>query len=265
MKIVTWNMNSIRVRLPQLLQWLEQESPDVLLLQETKCQDSYFPRIQLKEVGYNSEVFGQMSYNGVAICSKLPMFDVEKGNPASKFDPQARMIAATIDGMRFLSVYVPNGEKVHAEKYEYKMGWLRNFNAHMQTLADGFVVAGGDFNIAPRDEDVYDIRKWGVGNILVSAPERQMLKDVLDGGYTDAQTMFERKREERFTWWDYRQASFQRNRGLRIDLMLLSEKAKEKAVDCAPDYVPRGWDRPSDHAPLVLTLDVEINEEGVVA
>lgn len=254
MRIATWNVNSIRVRLSQLQHWLEEQSPDVVMLQEIKCQDSYFPARQLQSLGYHTAQYGQPSYNGVALLSKAPMFDIVRGNPFRNQDPQARVLSALISGIRFISVYVPNGSKVGTDKYEYKLAFLRTFNKYLATLADGVTIAGGDYNIAPADRDVYDIADWGEGNILVSEGERTVLQDILNLGYSDAQMLFERNPKETFTWWDYRAGNFQRNRGLRIDLMLLSQQAAARATGCTPQWAPRGWERPSDHAPLVLEL-----------
>lgn len=252
MKIACWNVNSLRARLEHVTRWLEEESPDALLLQETKCKDENFPARELAECGYQSAFYGQPSYNGVAICAKTAPQDVVCGNPHRSGDPQARIIAATVGGVRLLSVYVPNGSRIGSEKFAYKMEWLEDFSIYLRALADGVTVAGGDYNIAPADDDVYDPADWGE-EILTSPPERAALARLLERGYADAHRLFEQPSES-FTWWDYRAAAFRRNRGLRIDLMLLSAAARERATTCVPHPAPRGWERPSDHTPVVLEL-----------
>lgn len=253
MKIATWNVNSLRARLAHVQQWLASERPEVLLLQETKVKDDSFPQQELEACGYHSAHFGQAAYNGVAILSTTPLSDVVRGNPHRPHDAQARLIAATVGGVRVLSAYVPNGQSVGSEKYAYKLEWLDDFATYLQTLADGATVAGGDYNIAPGDDDIYDAEEWGQ-QILASPPERAALAALLEQGYADAHTLFA-PRGQAFTWWDYRAASYARNRGMRIDLMLVSDAAARRCAACAPDETPRGWVRPSDHAPVTLALE----------
>ena len=252
MKIACWNVNSVRARLPHLLDWLAAATPDVLLLQETKSRDENFPGQEISDSGYHFVHYGQPAYNGVAILSRTPLTDVVSGNPHRPGDKAARLIAATTAGLRVLSVYVPNGQTVDSEKYDYKLSWLADFAAYLETLAGDATIAAGDYNIAPADEDIYDAQDWGEG-ILASPPERQALAQLLARGYTDAQSLCAAS-DNRFTWWDYRAAAFRRNRGLRIDLMLVSATVTDRVSALAPDIAPRGWERPSDHTPLVLTL-----------
>lgn len=252
MKIACWNVNSIRARLPHLTRWLAEADPDVVLLQETKSKDENFPAADIEACGYHCAYYGQPAYNGVAILSKAPLTDIVCGNPHRHDDPQARLIAATVGDIRVLSVYVPNGQSVGSEKYDYKLAWLDDFAAYLRTLAGGVTVAGGDYNIAPADDDIYDAADWGDG-ILASPRERAALAAVCAGGYRDAHRLFEQP-EKVFTWWDYRAAAFRRNLGLRIDLMLVSAAAAQISLACAPDPEPRRWERPSDHTPVILTL-----------
>lgn len=253
MKIAAWNVNSVRARLEHLTRWLEECAPDVLLLQETKCREEDFPQAEMRARGYFSVHYGQPAYNGVAILSRSAPADVARGMPARADDAQARVIAATVDGVRVVSAYVPNGQSVGSEKYAYKLAWLADFADYVAAFADGVTVVGGDYNIAPAAADIFDAEEWGEG-ILASPAERAALAEVLGRGYADAHRLFVQP-EGLFSWWDYRAAAFRRNRGVRIDLMLVSAAAARRAVACAPDVGPRGWERPSDHAPVVLTLD----------
>ena len=250
MKIATWNVNSLNVRLPHVLDWLRQHDPDVLVLQETKQVTEAFPADEIAAAGYRSIANGQKTYNGVALIAKQPPMD-----PVTDFpdftDPQRRILAATVDGTRVINLYVPNGQAVGSEKYQYKLSWLsalKDFLIQQHRQYERVVVLG-DFNIAPADEDVYDPEKWGDG-ILCSPAERAALADVLATGLVDVFRQFEQE-EKTFSWWDYRAAGFRRNAGLRIDLILASA---DLAATCVASYVdkePRGWERPSDHAPVV--------------
>ena len=250
MKIATWNVNSLKVRLPQVLEWMGTHSPDVLVLQEIKQVTEMFPADELAEAGYTGIASGQKTYNGVAVIAKDEPRDPVTDFPGYE-DPQRRILATTINGVRVVNLYIPNGSEVGSEKYDYKLGWLdalRGFLEDELGRHDKLVVLG-DFNIAPKDEDVYDAEKWGEG-ILCSPKERAALKSLLDLGLTDVFRQFEQP-EKAFSWWDYRAAGFRRNAGLRIDLILTSE-AMTKA--CSASYIdkePRGWERPSDHTPVV--------------
>lgn len=250
MKIATWNVNSMKVRLPHVLEWLVANSPDVLVLQEIKQVTEAFPVDALSEVGYASMANGQKTYNGVAVVSRNQPADPVTGIP-SLDDPQRRVLATTIDDVRVVNLYVPNGQSVGSEKYDYKLGWLsalRDFLADELSRHDKLVVLG-DFNIAPADQDVYDAEKWG-DEILCSPKERAALKEVLALGLTDVFRKFDQP-EKSFSWWDYRAAGFRRNAGLRIDLILASESMAQRCIASYVDKEPRAWERPSDHAPVV--------------
>lgn len=249
MKLATWNVNSLRVRLEQVQEWLRLAAPDVLGLQETKLQDHEFPRAVLEGCGYHVHFAGQRTYNGVALLSREPMHDVVTGLDGFP-DEQRRVLAATVNGVRVWNLYVPNGQRVGSEKYEYKLQWLA---ALERTLAaelaqHEYLAVMGDFNIAPGDEDVHDPKAWE-GKVLCSEPEREALRRLQALGLQDVFTRFE-PQESRFTWWDYRAAAFRRNLGLRIDLILASAALAERCVACSVDVVPRRWERPSDHAPV---------------
>ncbi len=250
MKIATWNVNSMNVRLPQVLEWLQAHSPDVLVLQEIKQLTEKFPVDALAEAGYQSLASGQKTYNGVAVVSREPAND-----PITDFpdfdDPQRRILATTIGDVRIVDLYVPNGSEVGSEKYAYKLEWLaslRNF-LEAELAAHENLVVLGDFNIAPADADVYDPEKWGDA-ILCSPKEREALTALIDLGLTDVFRKFEQP-EGTFSWWDYRAAGFRRNAGLRIDLILTSPSMTERCTASYVDKEPRAWERPSDHAPVV--------------
>jgi exodeoxyribonuclease-3 len=250
MKIATWNVNSMKVRLPHVLEWLGASRPDVLVLQEIKQVTEMFPSGELAAAGYRSLANGQKTYNGVGVVSREEAADPHLEIPGLD-DPQRRIIAATIDDVRVVNLYVPNGSEVGSEKYDYKLGWLRalrDYLAQELDVHDKLVVLG-DFNIAPTDEDVYDPAKWGDA-ILCSPPERAALKSLLDLGLCDVFRKFEQP-EKSFSWWDYRRAGFQRNAGLRIDLILTSEAMTECCTASYIDREPRTWERPSDHTPVV--------------
>jgi len=255
MKIATWNINSMNVRLPHVLEWLGANSPDVLVLQEIKQLTEAFPAEALRKAGYRSIANGQKTYNGVAVVARHSAEDPVYELPGLE-DPQRRVLAVTIDGVRIVNLYVPNGQEVGSEKYDYKLGWLaslRNYLHHELQQHDRLVVLG-DFNIAPADEDVYDAEKWGDA-VLCSPLERKALKSVLDLGLTDVFRRFEQP-EKSFSWWDYRAAGFRRNAGLRIDLILTSDAMTSACRRSYVDKEPRTWDRPSDHAPVIAEFDL---------
>ncbi len=250
MKIATWNVNSLNVRLPHVLEWLAAQQPDVLVLQEIKQVTEAFPAEAFAEAGYQSIANGQKTYNGVAVISRKPANDPVLEFPNFE-DPQRRVLAATVDGVRVIDLYIPNGSEVGSEKYAYKLAWLdalRAFLADEMSRHEKLVVLG-DFNIAPADADVHDPEKWGDA-ILCSPAERQALKDLLDLGLTDVFRNFEHP-EKTFSWWDYRAAGFRRNAGLRIDLILTSDVMTDACTSSYVDREPRAWERPSDHAPVV--------------
>jgi exodeoxyribonuclease-3 len=254
-KIATWNVNSLKVRLPHVLDWLAAATPDVLCLQETKLTDENFPADEIRAAGYHVVYSGQKTYNGVAIISKQPAVDVITDIPGLD-EPQRRILGATIDGVRILDLYVVNGQEVGSEKYAHKLHWLdqvTRFIADQLQSHERFVTLG-DFNIAPQDRDVYDPEEWRE-RILCSTPERAALQKILDLGLTDVFRQFEQE-EGSFSWWDYRAAAFRRNMGLRIDLILASETLAKTCTSCNIDKGPRRLDRPSDHAPVIAEFDL---------
>ena len=254
MKIATWNVNSMNVRQQHVIEWLQSHEPDVLVLQEIKQLTEKFPADALQEIGYHSIASGQKTYNGVAVISRNPAND-----PVTDFpdfdDPQRRILATTIDGVRVIDLYVPNGSEVGSEKYSYKLSWLaalRDFLEAEMAQHENVVVLG-DFNIAPADADVYDPEKWGDA-ILCSPREREALRKLIDLGLSDVFRKFDQA-EGVFSWWDYRAAGFRRNAGLRIDLILTSENMTRRCTASYVDKEPRAWERPSDHAPVVAEFD----------
>ncbi|PHV07354.1 exodeoxyribonuclease III [Rugamonas rubra] len=254
MKIATWNVNSLNVRLPHVLKWLEENPVDVLCVQETKMTDDKFPAAAIEAAGYHVVFSGQKTYNGVAILSKLPIGDVVKNNPHYE-DAQQRILAATIDGVRVVCAYVPNGQAVGTDKYEYKLAWLAAFHQWLSEEAalHPQLAVLGDYNIAPEDRDVHDPAAWA-DQVLVSVPERAALTRLLELGLQDSFRLFEQA-EKSFSWWDYRALGFRLNKGLRIDHILLSKALVARCSACVIDRAPRKWEQPSDHAPVIATLD----------
>ncbi len=253
MNVTTWNVNSLRVRLDRVLAWIDAHAPDVLCLQEIKCVDADVPRGPFEERGYHLATYGQKTHNGVALVSRTPMTDVTVGVPNPE-DPQARGIAATINGVRFVNLYVPNGGDLTSDKYPYKLGWLDALAVALRPLTDGPLVVCGDFNIAPNDTDCYDPKGWE-GQVLVSAPERARFQTLLGLGLHDALPLVD-KRGGRYTWWDYRGDMFAQGKGLRIDHHLVSNALKPRVLDVSVDLDARasGATQPSDHAPVTLFL-----------
>jgi len=249
-KIASWNVNSLRVRLPQVLDWLGREQPDLLAVQETKTVDADFPAAALAEAGYQAVFSGQKTYNGVALISKDVVADV-LADPPNLQDPQRRILAATYGDVRVIDLYVPNGSEVGSEKYAYKLDWLDKIQAFVkdEMARHPRLVVLGDFNIAPEDSDVHDPEAWR-GKILCSQPERLAFQGLLDLGLSDTFRLFEQE-EASFSWWDYRAAGFRRNLGLRIDHILASPALRAECRACRIDKTPRGLERPSDHAPVV--------------
>ena len=250
MKIATWNVNSMKVRLAHVLEWMSASEPDVLVLQEIKQVTEMFPSDEIAAAGYRSIANGQKTYNGVAVICKE-----EPADPHFEFpgfdDPQRRVLATTVGDVRVVNLYVPNGSEVGSEKYDYKLGWLATLQRYLAEQLEAYenLVVLGDFNIAPADEDVYDPEKWGDA-ILCSPRERAALEALLDLGLTDVFRKFEQP-EKSFSWWDYRAAGFRRNAGLRIDLILTSTAMTERCTASYIDREPRTWERPSDHTPVV--------------
>lgn len=253
MRIATWNVNSVRARLPRLLPWLEERRPDVVCLQETKCLDEQFPREPIEDLGYQIETFGQKTYNGVAILSRRRIEDVERGIPGDGPEAEARAIAATVDGVRLLNLYVVNGKEVGSDKYAYKLEWMRRVAEWLDAwdMSEEVVVAG-DFNVTFDDRDVYDPEAWR-GKILCSEPEREALQRILATGLIDGLRHFHQD-PGHYTWWDFRTRAFRGDRGLRIDHLLLSEPAIARCVDVFVDRAARDGEKPSDHAPVIADL-----------
>ncbi|AFZ45557.1 Exodeoxyribonuclease III [Halothece sp. PCC 7418] len=260
MKIATWNVNSIRTRKDQVLNWLKEHEVDVLCLQETKVIDDDFPRKPFEELGYSVCVSGQKAYNGVAIFSQQPLDNISAGfspvvgeDIAGTYDEQKRVISGVIDGIRIVNLYIPNGGSIGSEKYEYKLGWFEVLKQYLQQLMiKSEICVCGDFNVAPEDRDIYD-PKGKENHIMSSPPERKALETIKSLGFYDA---FRKFNEETgyYSWWDYRTRGFSRNRGWRIDHHFLTEKLYEKATHCWIDIVPRGLEKPSDHTPVILEI-----------
>ncbi len=255
MKIASWNVNSLNVRLPHLLEWLKIAEPDVLVLQETKQEDHKFPQTEIEAAGYHVVFDGQKTYNGVAILSKTEILDIQKGIPGFA-DEQKRALAATINGVRIIDLYVVNGQSVGSEKYDYKLRWFEAMHAWVQdelTRHPKLVVLG-DFNIAPDERDVHDPVVWNEDSILTSTAERAALQRLLGLGLHDS---FRLHSDEAgiFSWWDYRMAGFRRNLGLRIDLVLISDALKTQSKAAGIEREPRTWERPSDHAPVWVDIN----------
>lgn len=251
LKIATWNVNSVRSRLDHVIQWLEEVSPDVLALQETKVVDELFPWQAFADCGYRVSFYGQKSYNGVAMVTRK---DTETVAPWPLHEEAKRLIAVDYQGVRVINVYIPNGSSLSSDKYTYKLAWLEQLKKYLEDTLVGCqqVVILGDFNIAPQDVDVHDPERWQ--GILVSPPERQWFKAVQAMGFIDSYRHL--SAEPGFTWWDYRQAAYRRNMGLRIDHIMVSSALRQQLVSCDVDPRPRGWDQPSDHAPVVVQIDV---------
>jgi len=254
MKIASWNVNSLRVRLPHVLDWLEREQPDVLALQETKLADPDFPDVQIQAAGYHAVYAGQKTYNGVALLSRTRPEEVI-ADIAGLDDPQRRILAATVGDVRVLDLYVPNGQSVGSEKYAYKLDWLAKVTLHIEQCLHEHsqLVVLGDFNIAPQDRDVHDPQAWA-GQVLCSDAEREAFGLLLGKGLKDSFRLFDQP-DESFSWWDYRAAAFRRNRGLRIDHILLSSALQAHCARSWIDVAPRRLERPSDHAPVVVELE----------
>ena len=254
MKLATWNVNSLKVRLPQVLEWAGKHRPDALCLQETKLQDEQFPAADLQAAGYSPLFSGQKTYNGVCIVLLAPPSDTITAIPGFE-DPQKRVLAATIGGIRIINAYVPNGESTVSDKYQYKLRWLAAFRDWLkdELARHPRLAVLGDFNIAPENRDVHDPAAWE-GNVLFSVPERNAFQELLAAGLKDAFRLFEQP-ERSFTWWDYRMNAFRRKMGLRIDHILLSEELAKACTACTIDIEPRKNERPSDHAPVVAELN----------
>ena len=258
MRVATWNVNSIRTRQQIVIDWLQQHRVDVLCLQETKVQDHEFPRSPFADLGYNTYISGQKSYNGVAIFSLQPLSEISfgfspiVGDEAKDFDEQKRVISGVVDNIRIVNLYVPNGSAIASEKYEYKLNWLKILRKYLQTLQSQKqeICVCGDFNIALEDKDIYT-SKGRANHIMSSAVEREALKQILELGFQDAFRKFTAE-DGHYSWWDYRAAGFNRNRGWRIDHHYLTPKLYQQANKSWIDVEPRKLEKPSDHAPAIV-------------
>jgi exodeoxyribonuclease III len=257
--LATWNVNSLKVRLPHLLDWLATHRVDIVCLQETKLVDENFPVAALAEAGYAAAFAGQKTYNGVALLTRretMPeAIDVVAALPGLE-DPQKRLLGATVGAIRVVCAYFPNGQSVGSEKYDYKLRWIAALNAWLRTemARHPRLALAGDFNIAPEDRDVHDPKAWA-GQVLFSEPEKQAFRDLIALGFADSFRLFEQP-ERSYTWWDYRMQAFRRKMGLRIDHVLLSTALAPHCTACSIDVEPRRREQPSDHAPVVATLSV---------
>jgi len=256
MKIATWNVNSINVRLEQMGEWLKTHDIDVLCLQETKCVDENFPLDEIRAMGYGAEFTGEKSYNGVAILSKHEMKDVQKNFPDDSEDAPKRLIAATVNGVRIVNTYIPNGTELWTDKFDFKLDWLQRLRKFFDSTCDeeSHVLLCGDFNVAPDEEDVWNVKNWE-GKLHFTIPERAALYHVKLWGFTD---VFRKKNGDvkEYSWWNYRMGAFPKNQGLRIDHIWTSGSLAEKCSTCEIDREPRTWERPSDHAPVVAAFDL---------
>ena len=255
MRIATWNINSLKMRLPHVLDWLARNPVDVLALQETKLTDDKFPAAELEAAGYAARFIGQRTYNGVAIVTRAAaaVEDVVADIPGFE-DDQKRVLSATVDGVRVICVYVPNGQSVGTDKYAYKLRWMAALAAWLRGEVEAHprLVVVGDYNVAPEDRDIHDPKVWE-GQVMCSAPEREAFQAIASLGLTDAFRLFDQP-EKSFTWWDYRMLGFQKGRGLRIDHILVSAAMKEACTACTIDRNERKKPQPSDHAPVLATF-----------
>jgi len=255
MKIATWNVNSIRTRLPRLVSWLRRVDPDVVCLQETKVIDENFPAVELEELGYKCLTHGQKTYNGVAILSRLEMTDPVRNFPGDEPESERRLLSATVAGIRIVDVYAPNGGFVGSERYGYKLEWFRRLRSHLDSSfgPDLPLLLCGDFNVAPQDRDVWDPNKWR-GKIMFSEPEKEALLNVCGWGLEDALRL-RRHEGGLYTWWDYRAGAFRRDWGLRIDHILISKPLLDRCASVEIDRDERRGEKPSDHAPVIMSLE----------
>jgi len=263
--IATWNVNSVRTRLSQIINWINQVNPDILCLQETKVIDNDFPIKPFEELGYEVIAFGQKSYNGVAIISKITPENVNKGfsgylrnqNDVNKFEDQKRLITADINGVKIINVYVPNGSALNSEKFDYKINWLNCLSSFLdkQEKKGGSICLLGDFNIAPSNKDIHDPQRYE-GGIMASEIERNALNNVLKERLIDSFRVYE-KNTGHWSWWDYRNNGYELNKGWRIDHIYISKALTSKLKSCVIDSNPRGNVQPSDHAPVMINLDLD--------
>lgn len=252
--IATWNVNSINARLPNILGWLQATKPDIVLLQEIKCQDAAFPTEAVGDLGYNVAVHGQKSYNGVAILSLRPLEDVTRGLPGDPADEQARYLEASVDGLRVASIYLPNGNPIGTEKFAYKLAWMERLRTHAASLLeqDEAVVLGGDYNVIPEPIDCHDPNAW-LDDALFQPESRRAFRALLHLGFTEAFRALHPE-ERAYSFWDYQRGAFQLDHGIRIDHLLLSPQAADRLVGCTIDKDPRRQPKASDHTPVVVEL-----------
>jgi exodeoxyribonuclease-3 len=256
MKIATWNVNSINARLDHLLGWLETTQTDVVCLQETKCVDENFPYQPIFELGYHTAFYGQKSYNGVAILSKYDIEDVQKNFPGDDDDSPKRLIAATINGVRIVNTYIPNGTELWTDKFTFKLDWLQRLRKYFDDTCDknGDVLLCGDFNVAPEELDVWNVPAW-TGKLHFTKPERAAIHHVKQWGFVDVFREMNGDARE-WSWWDYRAGAWQRNQGLRIDHVWTSRPLADKCTGCWIDRAPRALERASDHTPVVAEFAI---------
>lgn len=256
MKIATWNVNSINARMEHLLDWLERAGPDVVCLQETKCVDDNFPYQAIHDAGYHTAFYGQKSYNGVAILSKHDIDDVQKGFADDDDESPKRLIAATIKGIRIVNTYIPNGTELWTDKFTFKLDWLQRLRRFFDDTCplDSDVLLCGDFNVAPEELDVWSVPQWE-GKLHFSKPERAAMHHVMQWGFVDVFRKINGDVQE-FSWWNYREGAWQRNRGLRIDHIWTSPSLAEKCTGCWIDKSTRELEKPSDHAPVIAEFTV---------
>ncbi|MCK4412246.1 MAG: exodeoxyribonuclease III [Candidatus Eisenbacteria sp.] len=255
MKIATWNVNSVRARLPRLEAWLGHERPDLLCMQESKVTDELFPRETLEALGYRLDVFGQKTYNGVALAARKPVSDIVRGLPDDSPDAERRLISATLEGIRIVNVYVPNGTALGTPRFTFKLEWFARLREMLAATAspDDPLLLCGDFNVAPEDRDVHDPEKWR-GRLLFHPAEHAALRPLFEWGLIDAFRALHPEARQ-FTWWDYRAGAFHRGWGLRIDLMLMTPSLAARCREVRIDREARKGEKPSDHAPVIAEID----------
>lgn len=251
MKVATWNVNSIAVRLPHVLRWIAENEPDAVCLQETKTIDERFPLQAFEEIGFNAAFIGQRTYNGVAILSPHPIENVQLNFPGDAADAPKRLVAATIKNVRIVNTYIPNGTELWSDPFRFKLDWLQRLRTFFDQTCqkDSDVLLCGDFNVAPDERDVYDARAWE-GKLHFSKPERAALEHVRKWGFVDAFRLFHDERGL-YSWWNYREGAFFKDQGLRIDHIWISNSLAARCKNCWIDKAPRAWERPSDHTPVV--------------
>jgi exodeoxyribonuclease III len=251
MLIATWNVNSILARMASVTRWLDDVKPDVVCMQETKCTDDKFPLLIFQERGYQCQLFGQQTYNGVAILTRDTCDTTHRGYPGDDATAQSRLITTTVNGINIVNVYIPNGQAVGSEKFEFKLAWMRRLREFFDANYDRNtpVLLCGDFNVAPEERDVHDVRLWQ-GRIMFSEQERATLQQIKDWGFIDAFRLHT-EAGGKFSWWDYRAGAFRRNLGLRIDHIWISDPLLARSTRSWIDVEPRTWEKPSDHAPVL--------------